>query len=82
MSRPRSQNDTAGLGLAAVWAGSAPVLDSMVHHLLDRRSVEDNGATRGLLLVGLQGGALGVEVRDGVLGNLIDADAALGGQGL
>lgn len=46
------QNDTAVLGLAAVGAGSAPVIDSMVHHLLDRRSVEDNSATHSLLVSG------------------------------
>lgn len=57
-----SHNDTAEVGLATVRAfASLEVLDSMIHHLLDRRSVEDKGVVRGLLLVALLDGALGVE---------------------
>lgn len=57
-----SHNDTAEVGLATVRAfASLEVLDSMIHHLLDRLIVEDEGVVRVLLLVVLQGDAVGVE---------------------
>lgn len=76
-----SHNDTAEVGLATVRAlAPFPVLDSMIHHLLDRLSVGDGGVVRGLLLVALLEGALGVEVLSGALGEVVDAEAALGSQ--
>lgn len=78
----RSQNDTAERGLATVRAGVLPVLDSMIHHLLDRQSVGDGGEARRIHLIGLLDATLGIEVLKGVLSDGVDAHAALGGQGL
>lgn len=78
-----SQNGTAQTaavtGLAAV--GATAKADSMIHHLLDHSSVEEDGHVSGVIL-GLLESSLGVEVLDGVHGDSVNADSVLSDQAL